>query len=93
MSKPEDFSFCESVHATARSCWHVRRLTDSGAKYGGGIDSASLCGRIEDGWDLQVEINQFHINNVTCLSCRDDLLRKISLDSLPVRNDPRSKRH
>jgi len=51
------FSFCESIHATSLSKWHIRRLTDEGPKHGGGIDTDSLCGRVEKGrgWDLEVK--------------------------------------
>ena len=89
MSKPGDFSFCESVHATGRSWWHIRKLTEAGGKYGGGIDTNSLCGHVKDGWDLRVEINQFQLDKVTCLNCRKALLKEISFDSLPIKGKPR----
>lgn len=50
------YSFCESVHASSLSPWHIRPLTDAGRKLGGGVDTPSLCGRVEvdKGWDLSV---------------------------------------
>lgn len=47
-----DYSFCESVYATGRSPWHIRRLTAVGKKLGGGVDLESLCGRIMC-WDIE----------------------------------------
>ena len=64
------FSFCESVHAGPLSLWHLRKLTEVGKKLGGGIDTPSLCGRVKRGWDLEVDINEFHIANNTCPDCR-----------------------
>jgi hypothetical protein len=67
---PRKLSFCESVAATGRGKWHLRYLTDAGPKYGGGIDTPSLCGHVKDGWDLEVEITQFHLEHNTCEECR-----------------------
>jgi hypothetical protein len=63
------FSFCESVHARPRSLWHIRKLTEKGKKLGGGIDTPSLCERVKQGWDLEVDINEFHLENNTCKEC------------------------
>jgi hypothetical protein len=63
------YSFCEGVWATARSPWHIRRIGKDGAKhYGGGIDTASLCGRVVEGWDLEVEITRHHLSHA-CPAC------------------------
>lgn len=63
------FSFCESIHASSYSPWHLRKLTAVGKKIGGGIDTPSLCGIVERGWDLEVEITEFHLDKNTCLNC------------------------
>jgi hypothetical protein len=62
------FSFCESVHANARSPWHIRKLTSAGKKLGGGIDTKSLCGNVDKGWDLIVEISEHHLSHA-CKEC------------------------
>ena len=64
-----DFSFCESVLAGPKSKWHIRKLTESGKKLGGGIDTESLCGYVTTGWDLEVEIREFHLKTNTCTEC------------------------
>ena len=64
-----DMSFCESVMAGPKSSWHLRKLTKAGRKLGGGIDTPSLCGRVKQGWDLDVEINEFHLMKNTCQDC------------------------
>jgi hypothetical protein len=66
---PEKYSFCESVYAGPRSAWHIRELTEAGKKMGGGIDTATLCERVKQGWDLEVDINEFHLENQTCKDC------------------------
>lgn len=65
------YSYCESVHATSTSPWHIRKLTEVGRKLSGGIDTPSLCGRVGKGWgwDLEVELNEFHLENVSCPKC------------------------
>jgi hypothetical protein len=71
--KHASFSFCESVAAGPRSLWHIRRLTEKGYKYGGGIDTGSLCGHVKEkgGWDLhEVDIDVHHLEKNTCGECR-----------------------
>ena len=72
-SKPAEstprYSFCESVTATSHSPWHIRKLDPAGKKLGGGITSPSLCSFVERGWDLEVDINDFHLANKTCKRC------------------------
>lgn len=62
-------SFCESVAATGYDNWHLRLLTGVGPKYGGGIDTPSLCGHVIMGWDLEVPLNAHHLEKSTCPSC------------------------
>lgn len=50
-----EFAFCESIHATSTSPWHIRKLTDQGLKLSGGADTKALCGR-EVSWDVNCEI-------------------------------------
>lgn len=69
MTNPS-YSFCESIHATSTSPWHIRELTEVGRKLGGGIDTASLCGLIVRGWDLEVEITQHHFDRC-CVKCAE----------------------
>jgi hypothetical protein len=66
----DKFSFCESVHATSTSSWHIRPLTKVGRKTGGGIDTTTLCGRISRGWDIETPI-EHHIDpsSYTCKAC------------------------
>lgn len=63
------FSFCESVHATGASKWHLRLLTDAGQKFGGGIDTPSLCGRVQVGWDINVPLSIHHLTQNCCPKC------------------------
>lgn len=68
-------SFCESIHATGASPWHVRMLVGE-KKLGGGVDTPSLCGRVEvgQGWDLQVEPTWDRlIQNFVCQRCLKEL--------------------
>lgn len=50
------YSFCESSAAGSLSPWHIRKLGAAGVKLGGGIDTPSLCGRVDpekwNGWDV-----------------------------------------
>lgn len=64
------YSFCESVHATSRSPWHIRQLTDAGMKLGGGIDTNSLCDLVKSplGWDLDVVPTEHHLSHA-CAGC------------------------
>lgn len=73
MSTETTFSFCESVHATGTSPWHIRKLTSVGKKPTGGIDGPSLCGRVKSpgGWDLEVEFSDKHFDHA-CRSCVDE---------------------
>ena len=68
------YVFCESVHATGTSPWHIRKLGKAGLMLGGGIDTASLCNVVKPmqdggsgGWDLRVRITDHHLQHC----CRD----------------------
>jgi hypothetical protein len=65
--KPEH-TFCESVYSSGLGLWCIRKTTDAGPKYGGGIDADSLCGRVKQGkgWDLEVRITEHHLKHNTC---------------------------
>ena len=68
----ERYSFCESVTALPLSKWHIRKLTAKGQMFGGGVDTVSLCGHINlkmGGWDLNIELTDFHLENNACKSC------------------------
>lgn len=71
------YSLCEGVRATSMSPWHLRRLTEKGPKYGGGIDTGSLCGRVKVrwGWDLNVTITPHHLGH-TCPDCVEIYLQE-----------------
>ena len=71
--KPE-YAFCETVHASALSPWHIRKLTEQGKKLGGGADTPSLCG-LKVSWDLRTDwhisealsdIERYRLTHVVC---------------------------
>jgi len=73
-----EYSFCESVHASSRSPWHIRRLTNVGKRCGGGIDTPSLCGRVKpppdsNGWDIGApDVGTWIFQSARiCPDCRD----------------------
>lgn len=41
------YAFCELVFATSLRPWCIRKLGKAGLKLGGGIDTPSLCGRVQ----------------------------------------------
>ncbi len=65
------YSFCETVHATPYSKWHIRRLSKLGHKLGGGADTPALCGRIVC-WDLDVKIDIHHLTHSSCPRCAEE---------------------
>lgn len=77
--RPE-YAFCESVHATGRSPWHIRKVPDGILKLGGGITTPSLCGTIKitgfgaNGWDLNVRITDQQLTHA-CPRCVVEYLR------------------
>jgi hypothetical protein len=63
------FTFCEGVKAVTLGPWHIRRVNPGiGLKFSGGIDTTSLCGQIKRGWDLNVRIEEGHLEH-TCPEC------------------------
>lgn len=74
MRKLIKFAFCESIHATGTSPWHIRELTNKGLKCGGGADTKALCDR-EVAWDLEVEITQHHLIYNSCRRCFQKFLQ------------------
>lgn len=66
----DEFSFCESMHATGTSPWHIRKLTAQGRKLGGGADTVALCGR-EVAWDLEVKVTP-EFGDFVCSKCVDE---------------------
>jgi len=64
------YSFCETATASPYSKWHIRILTTSGRKLGGGADTRSLCG-IAVAWDLDVELTEHHLNHC-CEKCKQE---------------------
>lgn len=85
------FSYCESVFATSASPWCIRELTADGQKLTGGIDTASLCGRVQPravppgmqkgfgGWDLAVPVDLGQYPGVVCKNCAAVLRQKLGL--------------
>lgn len=71
------YSFCESLWASSKSRWHIRKLTSVGRKTGGGVDTASLCTHVQPGkgWDLEVPITEQHLTHC-CEACRTALLQE-----------------
>jgi hypothetical protein len=70
-----EFSFCESASATSSTPWHIRKLTKEGLKVTGGVDTNSLCGRVQSplGWDVDVDLSRFEADGrleaVGCERC------------------------
>jgi len=66
-------SFCEPVWVATAAPWCLRYLTDKGPKYGGGVDTESLCGRVKPphGWDVEVPVTQDRLDREghTCPRC------------------------
>lgn len=75
----DTYSFCESLHATGFTRWHIRRLTETGQKFGGGADTDSLCGR-KMAWDVNVEITVHHLANSACRKCADEYIASRPLE-------------
>lgn len=68
-------AFCESVTATSLSPWCLRWLDEAGPKFGGGVTTPSLCGRVRKGlgWDLAVPITENHVATSACPRCVEAL--------------------
>jgi hypothetical protein len=71
------YSWCEPTWGGNFRTTHIRRLTAAGLMLGGGIDTAPLCGRAFEGWDLEgtvtpleaTENSQLHYPNGTVDTC------------------------
>lgn len=50
------YAFCETIHASSYTPWHIRQLTDAGRKFGGGADTPALCG-LRVSWDIPTPVN------------------------------------
>jgi hypothetical protein len=61
------YMFCETATAGSRTPWHIRLISPTGPKYGGGADTPALCGT-EVAWDLAVEITNHHLTHA-CPQC------------------------
>lgn len=70
------YAFCESVAAGSCGRWHIRKVEDR-LHLGGGIDTPSLCGRVNPigsergatgGWDVNVKITEHHLGH-SCPDC------------------------
>jgi hypothetical protein len=78
-----EYSFCESTLASSVSRWHIRKLSDKGRKLGGGIDTQSLCERLQPsgmghgfgGWDLSVELDEHGLKGA-CPTCVEKYLEE-----------------
>lgn len=62
----KQYTFCETIHASAASPWHIRESTKAGKKLGCVADTPSLCGR-KVSWDIGVE---FSLLFTCCNTCR-----------------------
>jgi len=73
----ERYSFCEPVWVASAAPWCVRPLTEQGRKLGGGVDTASLCGRVDPakggGWDISAESVVALDHPGMCQRCRAKL--------------------
>jgi hypothetical protein len=75
----DQYSFCEPSHAGPLARWCVRPLTEKGRKLGGGVDTPSLCGRVDPakggGWDLSAKCEVSADHPHMCPRCREKLLQ------------------
>ena len=65
------FTFCESTWSSGLGLWCIRKPSEVGPKFGGGIDTSSLCEHVKagNGWDLEVRITEHHLSKNTCKKC------------------------
>jgi hypothetical protein len=56
------YSFCEPAFVATAAPWCIRPLTAAGRKLSGGVDTSSLCGRVDHtkfgGWDIARQIEE-----------------------------------
>lgn len=72
------YSFCEPVWAHPTSRIHVRNLEGGEPKYGGGINTPTLCGRLMDyGWDIPGDVDETSLDYMlTCVECVDEWMAR-----------------
>lgn len=71
----DTFGYMESVSAGSRSPWHIRLIpAEETPKFGGGVTTPSLCGRVTKGWDLKVPLSEKHDQHI-CKECLAAYLR------------------
>ena len=82
MTLNETYSFCEPVWVSTPAPWCVRPLTAKGRKLGGGVDTKSLCGRVDPakggGWDLSEECVVSIGHSHMCKRCKAALVEEIA---------------
>lgn len=63
------WSFCEPDTVAGAAPWCLRPLTEAGQKFGGGVDTGSLCGRVRarHGWDIDVPVTKDRLENPECM--------------------------
>lgn len=94
----EAYAFCESVTASSRIIWHIRKLDGTGLHPGGGITSTSLCKLVKSrsdgglgGWDIQVPITPAHYPSA-CKKCLEVFLAEIGSTKTPADKRGRDRR-
>jgi len=71
----EDLLFCEPAMVTGAGWWCLRFVGEKGEMFGGGVDTPSLCGRVDpefNGWDIDVRVTQARLDHsyIACTRCR-----------------------
>lgn len=82
------YSFCEPTTAGPMAPWHIRRIGGGGQKFGGGVDTASLCGRVDPaklgGWDVRVPVDGYPLDRLVdgrrlvCAECVNAYRREVA---------------
>lgn len=90
MTTLRSYSFCEPSTAGPCAPWCIRKLTAAGQKFGGGVDTPSLCGRVKpcgeggaDGWDVRCDVNIEQHRQMICKRC---LAKVMELEQEPACN-------
>ena len=69
--KPEaqlKVAFCETEGASSFARWHIRTIPDGKLRPGGGINTSSLCGKVNSGWDIECEFSKRYFPHC-CPTC------------------------
>lgn len=75
MTKPDEFSFCTvtslQLGMSHRNTWHIRRLSSKGKLIGAKMDTSSLCGKLDNGFDIATSIKpeEFESSHLVCKTC------------------------